>query len=448
MIDGGGSDVRRLVTGMILSDDVMEKIRDLSKGRDLSEEPLMILLMRGFFKDEEWVDYLARVVDMEKMVKDFEERLKKHFEVVGVVKIGPFDLAAFVDFKDGTPDEHNLSGMMGRLEMDMIEFLTGPDYLGRIKEQVDILTSPFKSFVDFSIGHAFIRRGDEDGVVTAINVALKDAEARKTSKLSRLTEELLRIIDRQDVQTYFQPIVDLKEKRIFALEALLRGPSSSVLRSPDLMFRIAAYNGLEMELDRLARRKHLERFKEVMNEIDSFLTINLGPLTPVFIDEVDRDMRKLGIPPERVIWEVSERTYVDDFAAFSRVMDFLIKSGYRVAVDDFGAGATSFKLTFSIDANIIKIDRSLIKDVGMSEYKMNLLYKMIQCFYRPNNVLIVEGVETEGELKALLKIGYRYFQGYYFFRPSPKIPLNGDLSEKLKGIDVSGRKIFDLYYEF
>ncbi len=436
---------RIFILDSIVNSDALERLKSIE--RDLWEEPVMILLMRGFFKDEEWINYLSMKVNTDEMVKEFEERLSRHFDVIKVVKLGPFDLASIVDFKDHFPNEKELKDMMTNLEVDIVDFLMSKKYLGKIKEQIDIFTDPFKSFVDFSIGHAFIRKADEDGIITAINVAFKDAAMRKRIKINKLAQELLRILDRQDLETYFQPIVDLKEKKAVAYEALIRGPEGSILRNPSILFKIAASSGLEIELDKLARRKHLEKFKESGIK-DAYVTINLGPLTPLFIDEVDKDMKRYDIPPDRVIWEISERTYIDDFAAFLRVVDFLTTKGYRVAVDDFGAGATTFKLTFSIKSHFIKIDRGIVRDVDRDEDKRYLLYKMIQCFYKPDNALVVEGVETRDELDSLIKIGYRYYQGFYFFKPSPGIPSDEEIKEKLSSVELPVTKIFNAYYEF
>ena len=429
----------------MMESNTLEKLKDLD--RDLEEKPAMVLLMRGFFKDEEWIDYLSMKINTDEMVEEFKKRLSRHFEVLDVIKIGPFDLASIVDFKDHFPNEEELKNMMTNLEVDIVDFLMSEKYLGKIKEQIDIFADPFKSLVDFSIGHSFLRKADEDGLITAINVAFKDAEVQKKVKVDKLSEELLRILDRHDLESYFQPIVDLKEKRVVAYEALIRGPEGSLLRNPEILFKVAASSGLELELDKLARRKHLEKFKE-SGIRDAYITINLGPTTPLFIDEIEKDMRKYDIPPESVIWEISERTYVDDFAAFLRVVDFLTSKGYRVAVDDFGSGATTFKLTFSLKSHFIKIDKGIVRNVHENENKRFLLYKMIQCFYKPDNALVIEGVETEDELKSLIKIGYRYYQGFYFFKPSPKIPSEEEVKEKLASVETSSTKIFNAYYEF
>ncbi len=429
----------------ILRSGVLEKLKEL--GRDLWEEPVMLLLIREFFKDESWVNYLASRIDPNEMNSDFRRLLSGHFKVIEIVSLGPFDLAVFVDFKGGFPNEKELSKMMDDLETDVVNFLLGPKYLGKIKEQIDIFSSPFKSFVDFSIGHAFVRKADKDEIMSALNIAFKDAEVRKKLKMNELTQELLRILDRRDLETFLQPIVDLKERKILAYESLARGPEGSPLRKPELMFKIASLSGLEIELDRLARRKHLERFKS-LDMGNAYFTVNLGPQTPLFIEKVDEDIKSYKIAPEKIVWEVSEKTYIDDFTAFMRAVDFLTGKGYNVAVDDFGAGATTFKLASFTNLRAIKVDRLLVKHVDEDENNQFLLYKILQCFYTPGRAIVVEGVETFNELKALVKIGYRYFQGFFFSKPSPALSKSEELGSKLSKIRIDDRKLFNAYYDF
>jgi EAL domain-containing protein (putative c-di-GMP-specific phosphodiesterase class I) len=256
------------------------------------------------------------------------------------------------------------------MEEDLISLFLSDEYLGKIQKQVDIFQNPFKTFIEFSVGYAFLRSSHTDDIVEAVKIAAGRAEMRKRIKIDELTEELFYIIDNGDVETYFQPIVDIRDKRVFAHEALVRGPENSKLRSPALLFKIAHLSGMEMDLDRVVRRIHIRNFKTYMNEhSDALLAINLGPFTSMFVDEIDGDLGKSDIPKEQVIWEVSEKTYIDDFVAFSRVIDFLVSAGYKVAVDDFGAGATTFKLIFSIYTHIVKIDRSFINDIGNDNAK-------------------------------------------------------------------------------
>ena len=393
----------------------------------------MLIVVRSFFKDEEWVDYLTYILDIDAIKDDFRETLTRSFNVLYVGATTGVDLFAIVvpqtDEEFAAPDM--LKQRVEDMEDDLIALFLSDAYLGMIQRQVDIFKNPFRTFVEFAVGYAFLRSADTDDIVEAVKLALGRADMRRRIKIDDLSRELYHIVDTGDVYTYFQPIVDVKAKKVYAHEALVRGPEGSPLRRPDLLFKIAHHNGMEIDLDRIVRRKHIETFRHyVRAHKDALLSINLGPFTPMFIDDIEKDLKDANIPKENIIWEVSEKTYIDDFTAFARVIDFLVSAGYQVAIDDFGAGATTFKLIFSINTNIIKVDRSFIHDVNKDPAKKMFLERLIGCFYKPDTLLFIEGVETTDEFQVLLDIGYRYYQGYFMFRPAPE-PVDDDAVKAL-----------------
>ncbi|UZN23652.1 EAL domain-containing protein [bacterium 3DAC] len=398
----------------------------------------ILIVVRSFFKDEEWIDYLTYILDVEAIKGDFHKTLSRYFDVIYVGSTSGIDLFAIVLPKFGADvsDSEALKNKVESLEDDLIAVFLSDVSIRRIQKQVDIFRNPFRTFVEFAVGYAFLRSADTDDIVEAVKLALGRADMRRRIKIDELSRELYHILDTGSVYTYFQPIIDVKEKKIYAHEALVRGPEGSLLRSPALLFKIAHYNGMEMDLDRIVRRKHIETFKNYVKENkNALLSINLGPFTPMFIDDIEKDLKYAGIPKENIIWEVSEKTYIDDFAAFARVIDLLVSEGYQVAVDDFGAGATTFKLIFSINTRIVKIDRSFIENVSQDVTKQMFLERLIGCLYQPDTLLFIEGVETEKEFQALLHIGYRYYQGYYMFRPAPELVDDEKVKNLLKDVE-------------
>ena len=402
-----------------------------------TDRPPLLVVVKNFFRDEEWVDYLKYVIDTEGIKKDFANVLSRRFDVLYVGITHGIDLFGIaLPRRALTPD--GLETEILALESDLIALFLGDGYVGRIKRQADIFQNPFKTFIEFAVGYSLIKSGNMDDISSAVKMAVSRAEIRRRTKLDDLSLELFRILDKEDIRSVFQPIVDVRDRRIYAHEALLRGPDGSPLRSPELLFKVAHYNRVEMDLDRLARRHHLRAFKSYLDSHpDAKLTVNLGPFMPMFWEDVVRDMERVRVPRENIIWEVSERTYIDDFPAFARTIDFLVSQGYKVAVDDFGAGSTTFKLIYSIDAQIIKIDRSFVEDVDKTPEKREFLEKLIGCFYRPDNLIFIEGVERTEEVMTLLEIGYRFYQGYRFFRPLPAPAEDEDVAVVLQSISYN-----------
>ena len=422
----------------ISTDLLKEELKDLLSMLENDNSSPFLIVVRSFFKDQEWVDYLKYILDVDGIKDDFQRVLSQYVNVLYVGSTSSIDLFAIITEKEGYKIDtlEKMESMVNIMEEDLISVFLSESYLGRLQKQFDIFKNPFRTFVEFAVGYSQIKSANIDDIVESVKIALGRADMRRRVKIDDLTRELYRIIDNEDVDTYFQPIVDIREKRVYAHEALVRGPMGSPLRSPYVLFKIANYNNMEMYLDSLVRRKHLKRFSEyVKNHKNAMLSVNLGPFTPMFLDDMERDLKLVGLSKENIIWEVSEKTYIDDFTAFARTIDFLVSQGYKVAVDDFGAGTTTFKLIFSINTQIIKVDRSLIDNIHEDMAKRVFIERLIGCFYKPQTIVVIEGVETREELNTLLDIGYRYYQGYHLFRPAPYLISDEDVSVVLHDVD-------------
>jgi len=415
-----------------------EKLQELLEAYLKADVLPFLIVVRSFFKDEEWVEYLKYILDVNSIKDDFRKVLSQYVNVIYVGSTSGIDLFAIVTEKEGYKINtlKKLENMVNIMEEDLISVFLSEGYMGRLQKQFDIFKNPFRTFIEFAVGYSLVKSANIDDIVESVKIAIGRADMRRRVKIDDLTRELYRIIDNEDVDTYFQPIVDIKEKRVYAHEALVRAPMGSPLRSPYLLFKIAHYNNMEMYLDGLVRRKHLQRFSEyVKTHRNAILSLNLGPFTPMFLRDMERDLKRVGLSKENIIWEVSEKTYIDDFTAFARTIDFLVSQGYKVAIDDFGAGTTTFKLIFSINTQIIKVDRSLVENIHKDMAKRTFIERLIGCFYKPRTLVVVEGIETREELNTLLDIGYRYYQGYHLFRPAPYLISDDDVSVVLHDID-------------
>ncbi len=403
---------------------------DLLRYEDFEEGRYGLFIIRSFFKDEGWVSYLVRTVDKEELENDIKREFSKRgFRVVAAFTTGSLNFVIVGKMPRNVEAEEFLEEMEG----SVVDLILSDEFMGELRRFAEIFENPFKDLFDFSIGFSPLRGGRKSDVESAIQVATKNAKLRKVDKFTKLSLELLRIMESDLFESHFQPIFDIKRNRIFAYEALIRGPKNSPLRNPDLMFRIARYNGLDSQLDTMTRRKHLMRFKELGLK-KGLLSINLSPSTPILIDEVFADLKKMGIPKDRIIWEISEKTAVDDYNAFGRFIDLLVREGYKVAVDDFGSSAMTFKLAWAIENHVIKLDKRVIDEMAESEGGLNFLSRVMKCFYRDDGNIVAEGVEDPKTLKLLIESGYHLIQGFVIAKPSP-IPISEDeLKKKLSDI--------------
>ncbi|MCX7695324.1 MAG: GGDEF domain-containing protein [Caloramator sp.] len=243
--------------------------------------------------------------------------------------------------------------------------------------------------------------------------------------------ELKKILDERNIRTFFQPIVDVKNVKIVGYEALSRGPVGSILERPDVLFDTAKDCGLLWETEYLCRTLAIERAKK--NNISEYLFLNVDPQIikdAKFRDGFTTEFLKLyNLSPEKIIFEITEKTAVEDYKAFREVLQHYINQGYKIAIDDTGAGYSGFRLITETKPQFIKLDMGLIRDIDKDSFKQALCKNLLSLSRITNMKLIAEGVETINELSFLVEIGVEFVQGYFLARPSENIV---GLSEEIK----------------
>lgn len=235
-----------------------------------------------------------------------------------------------------------------------------------------------------------------------------------------MLHELMKIIENADITTVYQPIVSLIDGSIIGYEALSRGPENSSLQSPDKLFSAAMLHNRTWDLELLCRTKAIERALNIPK--DKFLFINVDP--HIFKDEkfkrgfTKEFLAQHNMSPEVIIFEITEKTSIEDYKNFRAVLSNYVEQGYKIAIDDTGSGYSGLKMLTEIKPHYIKIDMDLIRNINKDTFKQSL----IECFVRLSEItnmkLIAEGIETEEELKTLINLGVCAGQGYFINRPA------------------------------
>lgn len=228
---------------------------------------------------------------------------------------------------------------------------------------------------------------------------------------SDLAGRIQALISEHALAIVYQPIVSLNDGHVFAYEALSRFPAGSP--TPDVWFVQAAEVGLGLALELEAVRAALSRLDEIPQPCR--LSINASPDTIV-----SDEFRALvaGHDMARVIIEITEHSTVADYDRLCACLHGLQARGVMVAIDDAGAGFASLRHILHVSPDIIKLDISLTRGID-SDLRRQTLVSAIQTFASGTNAtIVVEGVETERELKALAGLGVEYGQGYYLGRPA------------------------------
>ncbi|MGH8373137.1 MAG: EAL domain-containing protein [Gammaproteobacteria bacterium] len=242
-----------------------------------------------------------------------------------------------------------------------------------------------------------------------------------------LNTELHHILDHRLLQILFQPILDSAAHSVFGYEALVRGPSNSVLHAPMPLMRAAQEAGRLFELELLCRALAIQRFRELALPGRLFLNVNPSSLLePDFrTGETLRLLHAVGLSPRRVVIEITEQEPLGDYTVLRTATQHYASAGFRIAIDDLGAGYAGLRLWSEVRPDFVKIDHHFIQNIHTDDVKREFVRSIRDMARRLECRVIAEGIESEDEFTAVRRLGIRLHQGYHLGRPSlVPAPLN------------------------
>ena len=220
-------------------------------------------------------------------------------------------------------------------------------------------------------------------------------------------------IAHEQVDVLFQPLIDPASGNVVGAEALARSP---VADDAGLLFQRAEAGGLAERLSRLVQRKALRCASVWEGPLKGLgLSINVLPADICrngyenwLLDEIGA----AGIDPKRITAEITESALLVDQEEVATRLNRLREAGIRIAVDDFGTGYTSLAYLTSLPLDAIKIDRGLVADIVGGERDRIVVKAMIHLARELDLKVVVEGVETIGQLLLLADWGCDLYQGF------------------------------------
>lgn len=224
----------------------------------------------------------------------------------------------------------------------------------------------------------------------------------------------------------FQPIVDIETREVFAYEALVRGTQGE--GAYEILKQVT--EELRYQFDQACRVKAIELAAKL--GISCRLSINFLP-NAVYepkscIRATLEAAEKYDFPAERIIFEVNEAEPVGDPAHLGAIFKEYHNQGFTTAIDDFGAGHAGLNLLADFQPGILKLDMALIRNIDANKIRQSIVKGVITTARELDIVIVAEGVETVGELKALQAMGIHLIQGYLLARPA---------TEALPAVDYS-----------
>jgi EAL domain-containing protein (putative c-di-GMP-specific phosphodiesterase class I)/GGDEF domain-containing protein len=268
---------------------------------------------------------------------------------------------------------------------------------------------------DIYVGRAHLYYNPKIRLERLIYRGIREAQNASRSleqrERARRVNDLKTTLRDRAVYVDYHPIVIATTREIFGYEALARGQMRT-LRSPEVMFDVAAEADLIWELSRLCRARALEGMNTRL-EKGQLLFLNVDPhdfSDPAFTEQEVAE-------PSRVVIEITERTAIKDYPKFRDRLKAFRAMGYRFAVDDAGSGYAGLGSIANLEPDFIKLDISLINAIDTNFIKQNLVQTMVRFANDHGAMVIAEGVERAEEFKTVQELGVHLVQGFFLHRP-------------------------------
>lgn len=237
-----------------------------------------------------------------------------------------------------------------------------------------------------------------------------------------LEGDLRRALGTEQIQPWYQPIIDLNTGRITGFEALARWnhPKRGMV-SPGQFIPVAEEAGLIDRLGRQVLRQALTRLAAWRAlRPDLRMSVNLSPhqVSPALVPHVAKLLQELDMRGDRLVLELTETSVMGDVGQAREMIVGLAELGVHLSMDDFGTGHSSLSLLHELDFAYIKIDRSFVMSIDQPHSRF-LVQAILAIGHSLERRVVAEGVETESALRALRNLECDFAQGYFFARPMP-----------------------------
>lgn len=216
----------------------------------------------------------------------------------------------------------------------------------------------------------------------------------------------------------FQPIVDAPGKRVFGYEALMRSKEPS-LPHPGAVLSAAERLDRVFDVGRRVRALSSEAFTGAPDDLLLFVNLHTRDLLDPMLYEAAAPLTKIA---HRVVLEITERSTLDDVKDVQTRVAALRGHGFRIAVDDLGAGYAGLSSFIALEPEIVKLDISLVRGIHGSPLQQRVVTAMTTLCKEMGMRVVAEGVEVAAERDCIIGLGCDLLQGYIFARPGPPFP--------------------------
>jgi diguanylate cyclase (GGDEF)-like protein/PAS domain S-box-containing protein len=255
---------------------------------------------------------------------------------------------------------------------------------------------------------------------------------REVADRLKLARELQEALPRGELRLVYQPVVSLGDGMVAACEALLRWdhPERGVV-PPGSFVPLAEQNGLILPIGEwVLEQACIQAAEWRRSGRDLSVSVNVSPAQlalPDFADRVDAIVRRVGLPAQCLCLELVEATVARQPDRIGETLQDLRSRGVRIALDDFGKGATSLAHFRGLPLDVIKLDRTFVNGLREGETSRAIVTALLSLADGLGMTVVAEGVEREDQAAELRSLGCTLAQGFWFGRPTPpeRLELDG-----------------------
>jgi len=270
--------------------------------------------------------------------------------------------------------------------------------------------------------YALQNSGQTDQQVRSMNQLTEklDANVAKTKEQIR---SFKKIVLQEHFDIFLQPIVNLATKRVSHFEGLVRFENTIYKGSPFEFIAFAEKMGVIHEFDMAMTMKMvsvIKRLRRIGYEIKGAVNLSGHSIqSPVFLRQFFKLLEDCGDVRDNLSFELTESSYIRDLGSTNSALGRIRQFGHRVALDDFGSGASGLQYLRQLKVDAVKIDGAYVRQAVESNDDRKFLASIVDLCASRDIDIVAECVESQADVDLLLNMGVGYGQGWFFSKPMP-----------------------------
>ncbi|MFH7242282.1 MAG: EAL domain-containing protein [Spirulina sp.] len=240
-----------------------------------------------------------------------------------------------------------------------------------------------------------------------------------------LENDLQRALGQEELVVYYQPIVNLATQQVAGLEALVRWhhPERGIV-PPGEFIPCLEETGLVVRAGLIVLRQACEQLKQWHRQGWNTLTVSVNLSvrqfsSPTLLADIDQVLAETGVNPAYLKLEITESAIMENAETATALMDALRERHIQISIDDFGTGYSSLGYLHRFPIDVLKIDRSFVRDMQRGQRNYQVVETIITLSNQLGLAVVAEGIETPEQLTSLHRLGCEFGQGFFFAKPAP-----------------------------